>query len=132
MLVAVLTPLVGSSSRMISGWRAKALATSRSFLSPWGSVRAGRPSLSASPNISATSRALRRRRGRPQAREEAARSSEAREDRGGECLGHRQRGEDVHELKAARHAQARQSHGPAPADVAPLNVTVPTSAAGDP
>ena len=35
-LSAVLTPDVGSSSRMISGLSAKAEATSRSFLSPCG------------------------------------------------------------------------------------------------
>ena len=54
-LSAVLTPLVGSSMRMTSGWSANALATSRSFLSPWGSVRAARPSLSARPKSAATS-----------------------------------------------------------------------------
>ncbi len=54
---AVLTPLVGSSSKMTSGRSANAEATSRSFLSPWGSWRAGTWRLSASPKSSATSSA---------------------------------------------------------------------------
>ena len=48
-LSAVLTPLVGSSSRMISGRSAKAEATSRSFLSPWGSCRASACALVGEP-----------------------------------------------------------------------------------
>ena len=52
-LSRVLTPLVGSSSRMISGYSAKAEATSKSFLSPWGRCLDGVWAFSASPNRSA-------------------------------------------------------------------------------
>jgi len=56
-LSAVLTPLVGSSRRMTSGARANAVATSRSFLSPWGRCFAGVSRRPASPNSSATASA---------------------------------------------------------------------------
>ena len=64
-LSPVLTPLVGSSSRMTSGCSANALATSSSFLSPWGSVRAGRSSAPPSPNTRGDRRDLVPRRRSP-------------------------------------------------------------------
>src|SRR3989442_1617664 len=54
-LSAVLAAEVGSSSRISSGPSANALATSSSFLSPWGNVRASLASRSARPKTAAIS-----------------------------------------------------------------------------
>ena len=125
---AVLTPLVGSSRRMISGRSAKAAATSRSFLSPWGRARAGTCALvGEAEELGHLERAVLDLGGRA-ARDgqEAAARAETRGHRGLERLEHRELGEDLDELEAPGHAQPRRARtGPMPAMSRPLKRTVP-------
>ena len=116
------TPLVGSSRRITSGRRANAAATSRSFLSPCGSVRLGDVEL-----------ARRGRRARPRARRPAGPRRRRRASRGAGGRGprrdttaawrvsaHRELGEDLDELEAPGEAEPREPDRADAPDVAAL------------
>ena len=124
-LSRVLTPLVGSSSRMISGRSAKALATSRSFLSPWDSVRAVAERVREAEEVGHLRHVLPDGAVAGERGQETPASAQPGDDGHGQRLRHGERGEDVDELKAPRHAQRGQPDGADPAMSRALKRTVP-------
>ena len=116
----MLTPLVGSSSRMISGRSANAEATSRSFLSPWGAGARDVALVGEAEELGDLERGRLHLAVGGERGEERAAAAEPRDDGGLQGLEHGQLGEDVDELEAPRHAEPRRPRPARSRDVAPL------------
>ena len=121
-LSAVLTPLVGSSSRMISGRSAKARGDVEELLVALGQLRArARGALSASPNSAATSSASAWTWRSPASEAKSRAPRPSRETTAAWSVSSTvSSGKIVDELEAPRHAEPRERDRPDAADVLAL------------